>query len=143
MFDQVHVSPGGKHVLVLENAGEIRFGPLYFKAHIDGREILNRFFGEPCIWSAKGRYVALQAWNSIEERRGPDTSLFVVRTADSAFYDRPRVRRGWIVPLAFEGHKIVFQRDKSVRLGLIEEVEIDLSRIDTWRPLFPKRYLPG
>ena len=130
-------SPDGKHVLTLDHAGEVRFGPAYFIARLDGRPIPGRVFGHSCSWSADSRHVALELWNSTLESHGPDTSLFLVRPGNHTCYDRPRVRRGFVRGARFEGSSVVYTKDQSRTVGTIEECELPLTAIQDWSPLFP------
>ena len=136
-------SPDGKHLLELLYLGEVRFGPPYFQAKLDGRVLARRVFGSRCIWSPDSRFVTLCSWNTILAGQGPDTSLCVIRVGDERIYDRSRQRCGWIVPIRFEGSNLVFLRDTSVRTGRMEELEIDLDRVREWGPLDRARRLPG
>ena len=137
-----HPSPDRAHVLALEERGEIRWGPSWYAAALDGRALGDLDFGGECAWSADSTYVALQRWHTTREADGPDTALFVVRLADLACYDRPRCRGGWVTELGFEGSAARFARDTSSRDGQIEHSEIDLATVEEWRPIFPKRRRP-
>lgn len=134
-------APDGTHTVRLAYLGEVRFGPAYYEASLDEREIRG-VFGGGCLWSADGRFAALQAWNKTAVQDGPDTSLYLIRLDGPEFYDRARCRGGWIRPESFQDGKIVFARDTRTRTGTIEEVEIALDEIRDWTPLFPPRRLP-
>ena len=128
-------SPDGRSRLILGYESEIRFGPAYYRATLDGLEVPERVFGRKCAWSADSGYVALELWNSTEESRGPDTSLFLIRVDDRHFYDRPRVRRGFLDEIRFEGEAILYTKDCSRTRGTVEQCEMRLGGIQGWKPL--------
>lgn len=136
-------SPDGRHNLTLRYKGEIRFGPAYFGAVVNGVDFTNAVFGKAWVWSEDSSYLALQRWNTTKESDGPDTSLWVLRLSDLMIYDRPRARPGWIELVRFEGSRIVFSRDTSFSTGQVEEVEVDLDQVESWHPFQKKPSMPG
>lgn len=128
-------SPDGQHRLTLTWESEIRFGPAFFKADLDGQELPGRVFGSECAWSDDSAYLALELWNSTSEREGPDTSLFLLRLSDLHIHDRPRVRRGFVAGIRFDGDRVLYAKDRSATMGTLEEFEMSLEAIRDWRPL--------
>jgi len=135
-------SPDGRCVLRLEYEDEIRFGPAFYRAILDGRALERRCFGRNAAWSDDGTFCALQLWNSTRESAGPDTSLFLIRVPDWQYYDRPRLRGGWLRILRFEGSMVLYAKDRSTSRGTIEKFELDPAAVTEWRDLFPASCLP-
>lgn len=71
-------SPDGQHVIRLEYDGEIRFGPPYFRLHVNGRLAPSRTFGDVALWSSDSQRVAVQEWLTRRENEGPKTRLVVL-----------------------------------------------------------------
>jgi len=130
-------SPDGQHRLTLVWESEIRFGPAFYRATLDGQELPGRAFGSECSWSPDSRHLGLELWNSTSEREGPDTSLFLIRVHDLHYSDRPRVRRGFVAGIRFDGGRVLYAKDHSATLGTLEEFEMSLEAIRDWKPLHP------
>ncbi len=106
----VQTSPDGAHTARFVYAGEVRFGPPYFRVELNGRvlrrRLRTRYFGDPCLWSADSRYLALQEWYEIVEH--PDTELRVIDVIRRRECRVARVRRGFVEPVRFEDDILVF-----------------------------------
>lgn len=135
-WKQLHFeSPDRQHILTLTWQSEIRFGPAYYRARLDDREIASRVFGRQCSWSPDSRYLALELWNSTSASEGPDTSLFLIRLHDLRSYDRPRIRHGFLGDVEFTSTAVRYCKDRSRSLGTREHCELELGSISNWSPL--------
>ncbi len=74
-------SPDGTRRADLLFAGEIRFGPAFFRLSIGGRAVPHRIFGAPLCWSADARLLAAQEWLTTDYGTGPVTCAVLIDVA--------------------------------------------------------------
>lgn len=142
-----HPSPDGEHVVVLTHEGEIRFGPAYYTATLDGRPLEGRVFGRRVLWSDDSRFLVMQQWDNTVESRGAWTTLFVVRLADYGYDDTASVH-GFMEEMRFEGSVLHYEQnrygmmndeDGNFTVGKVNQKvsHVDLDPLTGWKPLFP------
>jgi hypothetical protein len=127
-------SPGGEHELLLDNVGEIRFGPPFFALSLRGRRLPSRFFGDAVKWSDDARLVAVQEWLSLAESSGPKTKLVLINASTLTETDIVVVDGGFVRPTAFTQGKI---RSTADYFGTGRQVvfEHEIPSEPSWRPL--------
>lgn len=74
-------SPNGTRRADLLLAGEIRFGPAFYRLSIGGRAVPHRIFGAPLCWSADARFLAAQEWLTTDYGTGPVTCAVLIDVA--------------------------------------------------------------
>lgn len=133
----VDTSPDGIHRAVLTSLGEIRFGPNYFSLEVDGVAFGKRIFGEACLWSEDSKYLAVQEWETIKESEGPITRLLLLDVVSRMETAIARARKGFAVPLGFDGGRLTYKLEFYSRRGKTEEEHVvDLVKVNRWQPYF-------
>ena len=124
-------SPDGQYSIEFEVAGEIRFGPEYYRLTIDGQKVAEQIFGQPYIWDAESKYLALQEWLTTDEQKGPLTALLVMDLRNRRIARVSQADKGFIEPIRFDGNKVIY---KKVHLsqGRTTEYEVDLKEVKNW-----------
>ncbi len=128
------ISPSGRYLINFVSAGEIKFGPVYFKLEIDGQVLKGRFFGDVAVWSSDSRYLAVQEWLTTDVQSGPYTSLTVFDMVDKKECQLSKLIYGWIIPMAFENSKVIYRKHQ--KDGLVNEFEIELTQVYRWKSIF-------
>jgi len=127
-------SSAARHAAELIYAGEIRFGPPYYRLAIDGRDIDGRLFGAPLAWSDDGRLLAAQEWIGTSAHPGPVTRALLI-DADLQMAAALRVvESGFAEQFRFIGGSFVYCKRYGAS-GRIEEVEVALDAIRNWQRL--------
>lgn len=133
---KIVLSPDGSHAAKFLYAGEIRFGPPYYKVEVDGRllsklSLQKRVFGVGCLWSSDSRYLALSEWLSRLESRGPDTQLVVIDIQNRREHVVERMRGGFADPVRFEGNTLFYAKARYDREGPhVDTCSFDLTNWD-------------
>ncbi|MBL7997083.1 MAG: hypothetical protein JNL32_00455 [Candidatus Kapabacteria bacterium] len=130
-----YLSPDNKHTVEFVSAGEIPFGPQYFKIKIDNQLVANRNFGISLVWHPDSTTVALQEWLTTDKILGPNTALTIVHLENKQCAKISVADRGFIRPILFENGKIIFHKDYSVFKARIIEYEILLDSIKNWEDI--------
>ena len=125
-------SPNDEHEIYFELAGEIPFGPCYFRMVIDNKQIENKYFGDSIIWSNDSRYCACQQW-ATTDREGPNTRACIIDLDLFLISELKIVVNGWATMFVFDGSTFRYSRKETYSTV---EVEIDLSQVNNWRPLY-------
>jgi len=126
-------SPGKKHGFNFIHEGDIRFGPSYYKIELDGKLILDRYFGFEFKWHPNNKYLALQEWLTTDERKGPLTALTLVDLENRSLALTSKAEQGFIIPLEFRDNTIIFIKEYYGNHKK-EECEINIDNINTWQP---------
>lgn len=126
-------SPDGVHRLELSYESEIRFGPAYYCAAIDGKTIPKRIFGNAALWSPDSRFLALQEWLTTDYQDGPQTALLVFDFQDSREVKASSAHKGFISPIRFSDDTLIYKKEY-FGTGKIGEYEIDLISLNRWNP---------
>lgn len=127
-------SPDGRHELVLENVGEVRFGPPYFSASIGGRQLGSRLFGDAVKWSDDSQLVAVQEWLSLEYSAGPKTKLVLINAATLTEADIVVVDGGFVRGVGFHDGKIASTAEY-FGTGRAVAFEHEIPAASSWRQL--------
>lgn len=122
-------SPDEAHSFDFIFAGEIRFGPEYYKLKLDGVLVPNRIFGIEFKWHPGSEYLALQEWLTTNATEGPITTLTLVDLKQRKFARVARADKGFVKPLKFEDDSILFEKDYS---GKKTSHEMSLLGIEDW-----------
>jgi len=130
-------SPDGSHDAELIYAGEIPFGPQYFKLRIDGRSFGSRIFGGGALWSPDSKIVVLTEWHTSDRKLGPITSLLLIRPDEWTYAGFPRIDKGFASADYFLGDSLVLRHSDRIFTGgsYVVQRETDLAKIDDWMPL--------
>lgn len=125
-------SPGGGHILSLEELGEIRFGPVYYEVMLGGHLVAGRVFGRPILWEPSGKFVALQEWLTTSEASGPNTTLSLI-DAEKSRIARLSPVAGFVFPIAFETGMVIYKKEFST--GTIGEYEVRIEDVLIWKDI--------
>jgi hypothetical protein len=113
--------------VVLEEVGEIRFGPPLYDLILKGKRLESRSFLPYYCLSDDLRYVVLTEY-LVESKTGSYwTQLVLIDRLNDQLATYGRIKQGLIKPLKIEGEKVVFTREAQV--GLIREYELEISVI--------------
>ena len=136
---KIFSSTNNIHVIKFINAGDIRFGPEFYKIELDGEKINNRVFSASPIWSDDDRYLAIQEWETRMESNGPNMKLCIIDfELKRQFMGMPI--HGYTAPKHFEDHLLIYEkRDWSKGYEIITTIELNINTIKTWK----KIYLPN
>jgi len=130
-LDKRALSPDGRHEAALEWAGDVRFGPAYYRLYVHGRRIPRRLFGAELVWSPDSRYLLVQEWLTTSERAGPHTRLVVLDLLEGRECALAEVRQGFVEPVGVEGSLVRFRESYYAPRKTIER-EQDLPPADRW-----------
>lgn len=126
-------SPDKCHQAELVYQSDIRFGPAYYSLKIDDRLLANRIFGNCLCWSSDSKYLATQEWLTTDYAVGPITRVLLLEIDNSKFVGLKSLDKGFVNNFVFEGNLFIYKRAAK---GITREVEVDISAIDTWEPIF-------
>ena len=126
-------SPDKRHKVELVYQSEIRFGPAYYALKIDDQLLENRIFGGCLCWSSDSKYLAAQEWLTTDYTIGPITRVLLLEIDNNKFVGLKSLDKGFVKHFVFEGNLFVYTRDAK---GMAREVEVDISKIDAWEPMF-------
>ena len=129
---QMYRSPDEQHTVEFRCAGEVQMSALYFHVIVDDQCLGNRIFGDICVWSPDGRYVALQQWLSTDRTEGPETQLLVVDARQRTECILGRAK-GFVTPLAFNDRSIAYRRVGPA--GQDDQQEQAFPACEKWRSL--------
>lgn len=59
-------------------AGEMPFGPPYFRLRINGQDIPNFIVGHPLVWSDNSAVFATQEWLTTDQKKAPATRVALI-----------------------------------------------------------------
>jgi hypothetical protein len=124
-------SPNGQHMAHLHWAGEIPFGPAYYKLEIDGKILRRRRFGERYLWSTDSNFFAIEEWLTTDRAKGPVTQLVILDILNGVEYVCAKTHKGFIKPIQFDGRQILIEKQFYTQDGLRTE-EIRLSEPSIW-----------
>jgi hypothetical protein len=124
-------SPNGQHMACLHWAGEIPFGPAYYKLEIDGKTLRRRHFGERYLWSSDSNYFAIEEWLTTDRAKGPLTQLVILDILNGVEYQLAKTHKGFIKPIQFDDRQILVEKQFYAQEGLRTE-EIRLAEPNMW-----------
>jgi hypothetical protein len=133
-FDSAVPSPDTLHIAHFSYGGEIRFGPPYFSLSVDNYSFGQRIFGDVHLWSSSSNLLAVQEWLTLDYSEGPITALVIIDLQLGRAVTLERVVKAFLVPLAFEGSKIVYRKDYAGNEGT-EQFEADTAKLVEWRAI--------
>jgi hypothetical protein len=133
-FDSASLSPDLQHTARFSYSGEIRFGPPYFSLSVDDFVFPERIFGDAHLWSPSSTLLAVQEWLTLDYSEGPITALALIDLSRKCEASPARVRKAFIVPIAFDGSLVVYRADYGGQASA-ERFEIDMTKITDWREL--------
>jgi hypothetical protein len=125
-------SPDGRHAARLAVAGEIRFGPVYYRLAIDGIALADRIFGDNLRWSDDSRLLAAQEWRTTDDPTGPVTRVALFDVERRRWAALPDVRRGFAEHFVFAG-PVFRYRARRYAAGTADEMTVTLASIEEWR----------
>jgi len=128
-----HLSPDKLHTAELVYESEIRFGPAFYSLSIDHRLLNNRIFGNCLCWSFDSKYLATQEWLTTDYSEGPITRVLLIDIDRNRFVPLKNLHKGFVNGFTFENNLFVYTRDAG---GMVQEVEVNISDINTWEQLF-------
>ena len=125
------LSPDGTQEAVLEIAGEIRFGPMYFRLRVQNRQFSTRIFGETVVWSPDSRFLLVQEWHTTSERAEPQTTLLVAFDfVEGRECVLAKAAQGFVYPVGFLGGVLRYR--KTYYGGMTIDYEQDWPRSEGW-----------
>lgn len=127
-------SPDLIHKAVLNNLGEIRFGPAYYSLTVDEHRFGARVFGNAYLWSPDSRLFAIQEWETISEGRGPQTHLLLIDVDTERESVLSWAEKGFIIPKQFEHDKLIYLK-KYFAPPVTREFEIEFLSLSRWEYL--------
>ena len=133
-FDTSSPSPDSLHMAHFAYSGEIRFGPPYFSLSVDDYIFPERIFSDVHRWSPSSTLLAVQEWLTLDYSEGPITALVLLDLSRKCEASVARVRKAFIVPVAFEGSLVVYRTDYGGQ-ERSERFEIDVTTITEWKGL--------
>ena len=135
MEDILSSSPDSNHDLRLIYKSEIRFGPAYYTAYLDGALLKGRHFGSDYLWSSDSNYLVLLEWRSIDPNVGADIFVSIYDLKNGLLNAEINESNGWIKLKSIEGSVVSLEREvyKWIRRRKIEIIDITL--IDKWEPI--------
>jgi len=126
------ISPNDKHNLRLLHESEIRFGPAYYHAYVDGKFIKDRLFGTDYLWSDSSRFLVLLEWRSIDPSVGADIFVFIYDLENGLINSQIHESNGWITLKSIEGSLVIIERKIYKRFRRKKIETIDISQIVNW-----------
>jgi len=114
--------------------GEIRFGPPFFKLILNGKLVKGRIFGEAFKWHNESNFLALQEWLTTDYKKGPITSLALIKLTTNESARIATANNGFIEPVKFEENLIVYNKNY-YQTVLKEEFEINIEEIKNWEAI--------
>lgn len=127
----VSKSPNNYNIALLDNIGEIRFGPPYYSMIFNDICFEGRIFGDDYLWSQDSKYFAIQEWKTIDYNKGPQTQLIILDVDNKKECIVSTANKGFIVPKAFESGKIIYTKKYKGR-GVFKEFEMNISSLEKW-----------
>jgi hypothetical protein len=127
-------SPDGQHTAHFVVGGEIRFGPLYFSLAVDDYSFGQRIFGDVHLWSPASPLLAVQEWLTIDYSEGPITTLVLIDLKRRREATLVRVTKGFVVPQAFEGSRIVYRKEFGGQAS-DQHFDQEIAQIKEWSAL--------
>jgi len=127
----VSMSPENEHRAILEYAGEVRFGPVYYLLTVDEISFRERIFGGSYLWSPDSRFFAIQEWETTNEAGGPQTKLLLIDLQKKRECVLSRAERGFIIPRKFEGKRLLYSKEYPGR-GVVKEFDIEFLSLERW-----------
>lgn len=125
------VSPNGACRVEKISAGEIRWGPEYFRLAINGHEVPDRIFGSPLEWSDDSKYLAAQEWLTTDYENGPITRVAIFDVESRLVSVLKRCVGGFAEDFRFSGAVFIY-RKKFLGKGEEIEAEVEISSIKNW-----------
>ncbi|MBI2207484.1 MAG: hypothetical protein HYU41_26940 [Candidatus Rokubacteria bacterium] len=126
-------SPDGRHHARLSLAGEIRFGPVYYRLTIDDVELTDRIFGDSLRWSEDSRLLAAQEWRSTDHERGPTTRVALFDAQRRRHAALPDVRAGFVEHFRFAGPTLTY-RQRFYAAQTTGDASATITAIERWDP---------
>jgi hypothetical protein len=133
-FDSTSPLLGAQHIAHFAYSGEVRFGPPYFSLSVDAYSFPQRIFGDTHLWSPLSTLLAVQEWLTLDYSEGPITALVIIDLQLGREVTVERMVKGFLVPTAFEGSKIVYRKDYAGNEGA-ERFEVDTTKCTEWKEL--------
>jgi hypothetical protein len=127
-------SPNGKHKANLIYAGEMRFGPPYFRLEIDGEPVPNRIFGDRLCWSGDSRYLATEEWLTTDYQAGPITRVLLIDLEKKQASTFREIEKGFAENFRFQENKFLYAK-RYYDTGEITEAEVEISSIGNWKSI--------
>ncbi len=127
----MNFSPDGQYQVESIWAGEIRFGPEYFRLRINGREIPHRIFGRPLTWSDDSSLCAAQEWLTTDYAAGPVTRAVLIKVASWEMATLPVVEKGFAESFQFDGLRFHYRKLYMGR-GVEVAAAVELAAIHHW-----------
>lgn len=129
----VYPSPDGAHTVALTTIGHVRWGPTFHRLEVDDRQFKDLIVGGEVLWSDDSRFVVLQEWLTTDPMAGPTTVLTAFDVVHQRLRPLSRASRGYIRPVRFEGHVVVYTKAYAVE-NIVNEFEMDLDALGRWEP---------
>ncbi|NRA69265.1 MAG: hypothetical protein HRU19_32645 [Pseudobacteriovorax sp.] len=132
----IHKSLNKKYKVFFIDAGEIRFGPIYYKLELNDAELPNRIFGYDHRFSYDSKYLALQEWLTTDYQKGPITRVLLIDLPGEKFSEFEKVAKGWVKPIEINDKEVVFEKT-FFSMGAEKKgtYEVSMDSINNWQPL--------
>jgi hypothetical protein len=129
-------SPNGKHQANLIYAGEMRFGPPYFRLEIDGEPVPNRIFGNRLCWSGDSRCLATgeRLTTDFQYQAGPITRVLLIDLEEKRASAFRKIGKGFAENFRFQENKFICAR-RYYDTGEITGAEVEISSIGNWKSI--------
>ena len=125
-------SPNSNHEANLIYEFEIRYGPAYFKAELDGVLIPNKIFGEKLFWSLDSKLLALEEWLTIDDQKGPRTRLLLINLGTKQASTYKVIENGFVKQVQFSETGVTYIKEFCAT-GRGELTEVDFTSIKEWK----------
>jgi hypothetical protein len=131
-------SPNKKHKAILTRKSEAQTDPNYYSLSIDGfpSSLVDRVFGEVCLWSPESRFLVVQEWKETDESGTPhycELLIIDVLARRECVIANVEGTKGNILPESFIGESLMYTVIYYGQFGMTKSFESKFQYLNGWQ----------